>query len=104
MLPDDSVTIDTIDVSPGDQIEASINLVNSNSNQWSISITDVTTGQNYQNIFTYNSEKLSAEWIIERPAINNVISILADFGNVTFTDCKAVFLDKSGSISDFPHN
>ncbi len=104
MLPEDSITIDTIDVSPGDHIEASINLVESIINQWSISITDLTTGQKYQNNFAYNSGKLSAEWILERPEVNNIISPLADFNNVTFNDCQAIFLKKSGAISDFSSN
>lgn len=101
MLPQDSITIDAMTVSPGDQMQASINLVDAGSFLWSISISDLTTGQSFQQSFTYNSTRLSAEWIIERPDINNKISTLADFGSVTFSDCYASFIDKNGSISDF---
>lgn len=104
LLPNDSITIDTLVISPGDQIEASINLIGSYTNQWSISITDVTTGQNYENNFTYTSGNLSAEWIVERPEVDNAISYWADFGTVTFTSCRSVFKNKVGVISDFSSN
>jgi hypothetical protein len=104
MLPNLSTPIDTIDVSPGNLIEASIQLVDSNTNLWAISLSDVTKGQSFQNNFTYNSGRLSAEWIVERPELTTTGSLtyLANFGNITFTDCRVVFQDKSGAISDFP--
>ncbi len=102
LLPDDSITINTIDVSPGDQMEASIKLINPNSNLWSLSIADLTTGQKYQNNFTYHSGQSSADWIIERPDVNGVLSTLADFGNVTFSNCQVSFKDKGGTINEYP--
>ena len=42
LLPQNSITIDSISVSPGDQITASIQLVDANTDQWSFYIKDVT--------------------------------------------------------------
>jgi len=102
LLPNDSVTITTMNVSPGDRIKASINLVDSATNNWSIEIDDVTTGQTFKQNFFYDSLRLSAEWIVERPAVNNSLSALADFGNVTFTDASATMSTNVGTISNFP--
>jgi hypothetical protein len=102
LLPAPSVTISNITVSPGDQIQASIQLVNATFNQWTISINDTTTGESFQNTVNYTSSQLSAEWIIERPSVNHVISQLADFGNVTFTNCTASIGSVTGGINSFP--
>lgn len=104
MLPSTSVTIQSIQVSPGDQIEASVSLVNSNSSTWSISIEDVTSNGKFQSDFTYNSQQLTGEWIVERPEVNNALVPLADFGSVTFTNCQATLSGKTGGINDFSHN
>ena len=104
LLPNDSITITTMHVLPGDQIKASINLVDSASNTWSIEIRDVTNGQRFQNDFFYSSSQLSAEWIIERPTINNVLSGLADFGSATFTDAYATIDTAVGTIRSFPYS
>ena len=58
---------------------ASINLVNSDANQWSIQISDATTGQVFSRNVVYNSTRSSGEWIVERPTINNQTSTLARF-------------------------
>jgi hypothetical protein len=104
LLPNDSIPITTISVSPGDQIKASINLVDSVSNKWSIEISDATNGQTFQNNFFYYSSQLSAEWIIERPTINNMLSGLADFGSATFTDSYATIDTTVGTINSFPYS
>jgi hypothetical protein len=101
MLPAYSVSIDTIDVSPGDQMSASINLENPSTIEWSISISDLTTGKQFENSFVYNSSKLSAEWIIERPKINDSLSGLAQFGTVSFTDLKATINNSTQGIGSF---
>ena len=99
-LPDQSVTIDSMQVSPSDKIEASVTLVNSDSNLWSIAITDLSTTQSFQINITYDPGRLSGEWIVERPDVNGVTSTLADFGSVTFTDCQAT-VGGNGSITAF---
>jgi hypothetical protein len=102
-LPSDSVTIQTIDVSPGDSVEASINLVDSNANQWLISIADLSSGQNFSQTLFYNSSRLSAEWTVERPGVDNALSSLANFGSVTMSNCMATVNGSLGNISDFSY-
>jgi hypothetical protein len=104
MLPDNAVRIDTVTVRPGDVITASITLVNSDMNQWAIRIYDVTSGQGFYRTFIYNSSRLSAEWILERPHVNNAIAPLARFGTVPFTDSYAKIADNVGKIGSFPYS
>ncbi len=104
MLPDNAITIPNIEISTGDKITASVSLANSNTNEWIIEINDVTTGQSFKQNFSYNSSRLTAEWVIERPTVNNRIATLADFGTITFTDCNAQLADKVGTISAFPNS
>ncbi len=101
LLPSFAVRLTGIAVSPGDTIIASINLVNSDTNQWSIQISDATTGQAFSQNVVYNSTRSSGEWIVERPTINNKIGTLADFGNITFTDCHVNVNNATGPIANF---
>jgi hypothetical protein len=102
LLPSDAVTITTIDVSPGDTITASINLVNSAANLWSIYISDLSTGQSFNQDFFYKSSRLSAEWIVERPDINDTLSEVANFGNVTLSNCTAAINNEVEAFGYFP--
>jgi hypothetical protein len=102
LLPDFAVTIDAITISPGDQINASIQLVDQVTDTWSISIEDVTTSQSFQNDFFYASSQLSAEWVVERPLAGHRLSTLADIRKVEFTNCTATVGAESGNISSFP--
>jgi hypothetical protein len=103
LLPSDSITITTLHASPGDKIAASITLVNSTTNKWSIEIDDATSGQMFQKRVTYTSSKLSAEWILERPTANNAPSTLANFGKITFTDARVTMNNNIGTITSFPY-
>ena len=103
MLPADSVTIPMIVVSPGDRISATITLVDSNTNQWLIKISDDTTGKLFSQLFNYNSSRLTAEWIVERPTVNNQLSNLANFGSVTFNNIQATVGGKTGTLIAFPN-
>jgi hypothetical protein len=102
LLPHYSDTITTMPVSPGDKINASINLVDTAKNEWALEIVDVTTGQRFSQNFFYDASRLSAEWIVERPTVNNSLSSLANFGSVTFTESKVTINTNIGTISDFP--
>ncbi|MCW3994820.1 MAG: G1 family endopeptidase [Candidatus Bathyarchaeota archaeon] len=104
MLPSDSITIRSLNISPGDRIEATIRLVDSSTNRWLIMLADLTTGQSYQQNFTYGSSQLSAEWIVERPKIDSTLSPLANFGNITFSNCQVTVGAKAGSIDEFPNS
>jgi hypothetical protein len=101
LLPGNARTIRSIAVSPGDQIQAFVQLVDSNLNRWVINVTDVTSGQSFQNNVGYPSSQLSAEWIVERPTVNRVVSPLADFGDLTITNCMATVGPVNGGISSF---
>jgi hypothetical protein len=107
LLPQDAITIDSIAVSPGDQIDASIQLVDENTGQWFISIKDLTKNQEYKSNYFYASTQLSAEWIVERPDITSrrshgTLASLADVGTVKFASCQAIIGGETGTISSFP--
>ncbi len=102
MLPQSAVRIRTINVSPGDEMTASIQLLDGTEDRWQISITDITKGRSYQNTLTYNASQLSAEWIVERPKVDSEFSELIDFGEVTFTGCAASVDGVVASIDSFP--
>jgi hypothetical protein len=103
LLPAHLVRIPNLRIRPGDTITASISLVNQNANTWSIEISDVTHGGHFEKTLVYNSSRLTAEWIVERPNVNGTTSTLADFGNVTFTECKATVDGVTGAIGNFSH-
>jgi len=102
LLPNYSDTITTIEVSPGDTITASINLVNSAENLWSVYISDTSTGQSFNQTFSYNSSRLSAEWVVERPDVDNKLSQVANFGSVTLSNCKATMANEVEAFGYFP--
>jgi hypothetical protein len=106
-LPQNSITIDTMTISPGDQMNASIQLVDANLDQWNVFIQDLTNTQDYTGSFFYTSSQLSAEWIVERPEISSprsrgTLTNLTDVGAVTFTNCQATIGSETGPISSFP--
>ena len=103
LLPDYLVRIHNLHVRAGDTIAASISLISENASEWLIEISDVTRGEHFEKVVIYNSSMLSAEWIVERPKVNGVVSTLADFGNVTFTECKATLDGVSGMIANFSY-
>lgn len=69
-------------VSPGDVMSASIAQVSST--QWTIRITNKTTGQVFSTTQTYTGPGQSAEWIVEAPTIGSHIASLASYGTTTF--------------------
>jgi len=102
LLPSYAVTIDSIIISPGDTFTASISLTNKTANTWLIEINDVTEEQLFNESLIYASSMLSAEWIVEAPTLVNRIATLANFGQITFTDCKATIGGEAGTIGSFP--
>lgn len=103
LLPRNSVSITTVNIAPGDEITASITLANPATNEWSIEISDLTKAQSFERSVTYDSSRLSAEWIIERPTVGDNLAALADFGTITFTNSHTTFNNTIGTISSFPH-
>jgi hypothetical protein len=104
LLPDQAVRIPDMSISAGDLITASITLVNSDTNEWSIKINDVTNGRGFHQTFIYNSSQLSAEWIVESPIVEGQITALANFGTLLFTDAHAKIGDTVGNISRFMYS
>ena len=102
MLPDNAISIPEITVLPGDKIHASISLVDSNANKWLIEISDVSNGQRFTQNFVYNSSRLTAEWIVERPTVNNQVTTLADFRSITFSEIEATIDGRTGNLNSFP--
>lgn len=103
-LPGFAITLDSINISPGDAMVASISLISSATNLWSIQISDASTGQTFSTNVVYNSTRSSGEWIIERPTINHKLSTLADFGSATFTDCHVRVDSQAGPIGIFSYS
>jgi hypothetical protein len=104
ILPDQAIRIEEMTISPGDLITASIELVNQQTNEWRIEIIDITKNQEFSINLNYNSSKLTAEWIVERPTVNNQISSLANFGTINFTECYATINEKTAAMGDYPHS
>jgi len=102
LLPNRAVRLPKVTISPGDEITASIELVDPTSNTWNLEIRDLTTGTSFSNDFKYNSSRLSAEWIVEAPSLEGTIQTLANFGEVTFSSCSATITNVTGGINSFP--
>lgn len=102
LLPNLATTIQTMTVSPGDHITASITLSDSTLNVWTISLSDLTNGQSFTQTFLYDSTRLSAEWVVERPLVDKTLSQLADFGSITFTNCSMEANNISENLGNLP--
>jgi hypothetical protein len=104
MLPAYSTVIDNFLIIPGDDISASITLVNSDADQWNIQISDTTTGQTFSQDFVYNSTRSSGEWVLERSTVKGQISNLADFGSIAFSNCRIALSSVTGVIGNFTYS
>jgi Peptidase A4 family len=67
LVPAPELQITSLTVHPGDRMSASIAEVVSDSNAWTITIKDLTTGQSYSTTVPYSSGHATAEWIEETP-------------------------------------
>jgi hypothetical protein len=104
LIPDNSIAIEGVDISPGDQVTATVTLVNSKTNEWNIRFEDNSNHQSFSiNVF-YTASRLTAEWILERPFINGRLGALGDFGSVTFTDCYAKTSQQLNTIGNFHYS
>ncbi len=71
-------------VSAGDTINGFVFLVSTNN--WNITLNDLTKGWHFSIIVNYASSQTSAEWIEERPSIAGSITSLANFGTSYYGD------------------
>lgn len=105
--PAASVEITSVPVSPGDKMSASVAY---NGSEFTITITNETTGKTYSKSATVaGAERSSAEWIAEAPSSTSGILPLANFGTVSFGDDYTDVISTNyatdssitGPISDF---
>ena len=102
MYPGWSVTIPGFTVNPGDVIRAQVHHLSGN--QYALRITNTSTAEEpFQTIQTLLGDRSSAEWVMEAPSSGRILP-LADFHNVTFTDCAATVDGVTGPVSQWPHD
>jgi len=104
MLPGYAIKIENFTIVPYHRIVASLMLVDNESDIWNIQLSDTSNGQRFNRNFAYKSELSSGEWIVERALINGQISNLADFGTITFSDCKATLDQESRVIGNYSYS
>jgi hypothetical protein len=74
--------INNLRITPGDTISADVRY--SGRNIFTVSITDVTTGQSFSTSTKVSAQRSSAEWIAEAPSSSGGVLPLADFSTVYF--------------------
>lgn len=104
MLPDFAIKIEDMTVNPKDTVVASITLVNPATDEWNIQITDITNGQGFSKSVIYNSTRSSGDWIAERPTVNQQISSLSNFGNLTFNGSYVTINQATAPIGNFTYS
>jgi len=83
----------SLTVNTGDSFTASV--VYEGGSSFTLSITDLTTGQSYSRTRSANAQRQSAEWVVEAPSSTEGVLPLANFGTVNFTDAQ--FTDNNGT-------
>ncbi|MHB8458286.1 MAG: G1 family glutamic endopeptidase, partial [Acidimicrobiales bacterium] len=84
ILPASETPITTMTVQPGDQITVAIAEIYGG--EWSITLTDNTTGQSFTTDQPYNGPLSSSEWIVEAPTYNGAIVPLAQYTPTSFSN------------------
>ena len=87
-------------VAPGDSVTVSIQEQGAGSGAWQISITNNTSGQNFQTSANYTSSESSAEWIEEAPSGPGGILPLDNFNSVSFTGGSAILNGSDVNLSE----
>ncbi len=81
ILPAPETAITSMTVRPGDAMTVSIAR---GTPDWTITVTDVTTGRSFTTMQAYSGPMTSAEWIQEAPTIGRHVAGLAPDSTVTF--------------------
>jgi hypothetical protein len=79
----DIQTIKNFVAAPGDVIDASINYAN---DEFTLTITNETTGKTFSKTGKQTAKRTSAEWIVEAPSSESGVLPLADYGTMSFGD------------------
>ncbi len=85
LLPASETAISGFTVNPGDSITANVQLIGTD--EWEITLTDLTSNEAFTTTVTYESSELSAEWVEERPEICSrtcTLTTLSDFGTAYY--------------------
>ncbi|MHB1739114.1 MAG: G1 family glutamic endopeptidase [Actinomycetes bacterium] len=91
------MTIVPMTVSPGDRVTVTIGQLSGT--LWGITLTDDTTGRTFTTDRTYTGPLTSAEWIVEAPTDNGVVSSLGGYTpDVTFSHLG--FTGPQNSLTD----
>jgi hypothetical protein len=76
-----------VPVKPGDTVNVNVTMATDNA-----AVYRATVNGTYNAVSVPNSQAYyyggSAEWIVERPTYQNVMTDLANFGTITFTQCQ----------------
>lgn len=84
LLPAGAQSTPSLNVQPGNRMSASI--TQTAPTQWTISMTNLTTGQTFSKSVAYSSSFSSAEWIQEDPSYQDKSLVLLDnFGTAQFS-------------------
>src|SRR5947208_5395475 len=88
LIPAPSVPISGMTIKPGDHMHVDIGEVVPNSEVWSMTVKDVTTGKSFSQTVPYSSSHATAEWIEETPLVidtsGNVFNPLPNLSRVNF--------------------
>jgi hypothetical protein len=95
-LPQAAETV-PLTVRPGDTV--TVDITEQAQDTWLVSLTNVTTGQNYQRTVRYASSRSSVEWVEEAPSAGRGVLPLADFGSIQFSSASAVKDGKSVDLT-----
>ena len=97
ILPAAETPISSITVHPGDTMVVTIT---EGSPDWTITVTDSTTGQSFTTMQRYHGDLSSAEWIQEAPTVGRRIAKLADDSTFAFDDGTADDANPGLAFSD----
>jgi uncharacterized repeat protein (TIGR02543 family) len=94
-------------VDAGDSISASVSF-SASTGEWTLTIDDSTRwSAAYSTTISFSTPaRSSAEWVVERPEICSqtcLLTSLADFGSVSFSNASTTTINSSGSISANPY-
>ena len=79
ILPAAETVIPSITVHPGDRMSASI--TKGSGSNWTITISDTTTGKTFTTVKNYTGPGTSAEWIEEAPSVGGHVATLATYSS-----------------------
>ncbi len=82
ILPAAETVIPTLTINPGDHMRSSI--AKGAGSTWTITLTDVSSGQSFSISKTYTGPLTSAEWIEEAPTVGGRVATLAHYGSSVF--------------------